>query len=85
VNSYVKTEFISVKNASGTLDKTAIKDYTYDKNGNVTEVDEYDWTAYGNVPRTSGKPTGLPSGATPIKVTVTLIQSHTSSVEFEYE
>jgi len=70
VNPYVKTEFRSIKTAGGTLDKTAIKDYTYDKNGNVTESDEYDWTAYGNVPRTSGNPTGPPTGATPTRVTV---------------
>lgn len=37
INPYVKTEFVSIKNASGTLVKTAIKDYNYDKNGNLTQ------------------------------------------------
>ena len=36
VNSHVKTEFTSIRDASGNLTKTAIKDYSYDKNGNVT-------------------------------------------------
>ena len=63
VNGYVKTEFTSIKNASGTLIKTAIKDYNYDKNGNVTRVAEYDWVDYGTVPRTNGFPTGIPAGA----------------------
>jgi hypothetical protein len=70
-NPYVKTEFTSVKDGAGSLSKTAIKDYTYDKNGNVTQVAEYDWVAYGNVPRDgSGKPTGIPGGLTPKRVVV---------------
>lgn len=65
-NPYIKTEFTSIKSGSNyTL--TTIKDYTYDKNGNVTEVREYDWMPYGDVPRSgSGEgsfPTGIPSGA----------------------
>jgi hypothetical protein len=44
VNSFVKTEFTSIKNSSGSFVLTAIKDYKYDKNGNVTEVKDYDWT-----------------------------------------
>jgi RHS repeat-associated protein len=61
VNSYVKTEFTSIRDANGNLTKTAIKDYSYDKNGNVTSVSEYDWVAYDSVPRGStGLPTGLP-------------------------
>ena len=69
VNSYVKTEFTSIKNASGALVKTAIKDYKYDKNGNVTRVAEYDWVDYGTVPRTGGSPTGIPAGAVVKRVT----------------
>ena len=69
VNSYVKTEFTSIKNASGTLVKTAIKDYKYDKNGNVTRVAEYDWVDYGTVPRTNGFPTGIPAGAVVKRIT----------------
>ncbi|MEJ7655099.1 MAG: hypothetical protein WKH64_18070, partial [Chloroflexia bacterium] len=67
VNPYVKTEFISIKNAAGSFVKTTIKDYNYDKNGNVTAVREYDWVDYGSVTRdATGKPTGIPSGA-PLK------------------
>ncbi len=69
VNGYVKTEFTSIKDASGNLTKTAIKDYSYDKNGNVTRVAEYDWVDYGTVSRTDGRPTGIPAGAVVKKVT----------------
>lgn len=68
-NPYVKTEFTSITDAAGNLSKTAIKDYNYDKNGNVTRVAEYDWVNYADVLRPSGKPE-IPSGATPKRVTV---------------
>src|SRR5207302_6547553 len=59
VNSYMKTEFTSIKDANGSLVKTAIRDYGYDKNGNVTSETEYDWVEYGSVYRDgNGKPTG---------------------------
>lgn len=44
-NPYLKTEFTSIKDAGGTPVKTAIKDFNYDKNGNVTQTTEYDWSA----------------------------------------
>lgn len=62
-NRYVKYEFNSLRNAAGTLTQTAIREYSRDKNGNVTEVKEYDFVPYSSVPRTSGRPTGLPSNA----------------------
>lgn len=63
VNPFVKTEFTSIKEG-GVLSKTAIKDYQYDKNGNVTQVVEYSWVAYNTIPRDAdGRPTGIPSGA----------------------
>src|SRR5712691_4772207 len=62
VNAYVKTEFISVRDATGNLSKTAIKDYNYDKNGNVTRVAEYDWVDYASVHPASGGAL-LPAGA----------------------
>jgi RHS repeat-associated protein len=66
----VKTEFVSVKDAAGNLVRTAIKDYNYDKNGNVTQVAEYDWVAYSSIPRdATGKPAGIPGGLTPKRVT----------------
>ena len=70
VNQYVKTEFTSIRDAGGTLTKTAIKDYSYDKNGNVTAVREYDWVDYSSVPRNgSGLPTGIPGSAVLKRVT----------------
>ncbi|HEU4768898.1 MAG TPA: hypothetical protein VFS77_16050, partial [Pyrinomonadaceae bacterium] len=61
--------FTSIKNAAGTYVKTAIKDYKYDKNGNVTRIAEYDWVNYGDVPRSFSMPTGLPA-ISPTRVTV---------------
>ena len=69
-NLYVKTEFTSIKNAAGNWDQTAIKDFNYDKNGNVTAVREYDWVSYATVPRNgSDQPTGIPGGAALKRVT----------------
>ena len=65
-NPYVKTEFTTLVGSSS---KTAIKDFSYDKNGNLLQVAEYDWA--GTVPRDgAGRPTGIPSGASPKRVTV---------------
>jgi RHS repeat-associated protein len=78
VNRFVKYEFVSIKNSQGNLSKTAIKEYSYDKNGNVTEVKEYDWVAYANVPRDIyGQPTGVPGGAPTVRVTVNTFYSPT--------
>ena len=66
VNPYVKMEFTTLVGSSS---KTAIKDYSYDKNGNLLQVAEYDWV--GTVPRDgAGRPTGIPSGASLKRVTV---------------
>lgn len=60
VNPYIQTELTSIKNSNGDFVKTAIKDYKYDKNGNVTRVDEYDWIDFINVERDSlGRPKPL--------------------------
>ncbi|HEY9401489.1 MAG TPA: hypothetical protein VIQ24_02260, partial [Pyrinomonadaceae bacterium] len=60
-NPYVKYEFVSIADAAGNLVKTATKDYSYDKNGNVTSVAEYDFVDYPDVPgRAAGKPTAPP-------------------------
>ncbi len=67
VNNYVKLEFTSIRDAAGNLTKTAIKEYSRDKNGNTTQAKEYDWVAYGSVPRdANGRPNALPGGA-PLK------------------
>ena len=56
-NPYVKSEFISIKDAAGVnFTKTAIKDYNYDKNGNLTRVKEYDWVPYSAVHDAGGAP-----------------------------
>jgi RHS repeat-associated protein len=60
-NYYVKTEYRSIPKANGQF-ITAIKDFEYDKNGNVTSEADYDWVPYTSIPRGSdGKPDGLPS------------------------
>lgn len=55
-NPYVKTEFRSVRASGGALVRTAITDYAYDKNGNLTRRAEYDWVEYGSVHDAAGKP-----------------------------
>ena len=71
-NPYVKTEFTTLV---GSSTKTAIRNFRYDKNGNLLQVAEYDWVAA--VPRdSSGRPAGVPGGASAKRVTV-----HTYHVE----
>jgi RHS repeat-associated protein len=62
VNAYVKTEFTSIKDAGGNYTLTAIKDYDYDKNGNLLEIREYDWVPYGDVVR-NPYPSAIPASA----------------------
>jgi len=64
INPYTKTEFVSIRNAAGALVKTAITDYKYDKNNNLTQRVEYDFVDYNTVPRDgNGRPTGIPAEA----------------------
>ena len=71
-NFYVKTEFTTINNYAGAAALTAIKDYDYDKNGNVTAMREYGFVAAGTIPRSSGGyVTGIPSGITPVRITAT--------------
>ena len=60
--------------ASGNISSsspTAIKEFKFDKNGNVLEVLEYDWVTYGSVPRSGtgiyAKVTGLPTSGLTLK------------------
>ena len=83
-NFYVKTEFISIPDVpSGALVKTAIKDYIYDKNGNVTQVAEYDWVPHGDVARDAdGKPTGaIPPSAQLKRVTASGFYNQTPTAD----
>ena len=69
-NAYVKTEFTTPRSNDGSVtasSPTAIKDYKYDKNGNVLEIAEYDWVPYGSIPRSGGAPSGLPSSGLVLK------------------
>lgn len=71
-NRHVKYEFTSIRDAADNLTKTAIKEYSRDKNGNVTEVKEYDFVAYSSIPRNSlGRVHALPPGAVPARITKT--------------
>ncbi|HET6979059.1 MAG TPA: RHS repeat-associated core domain-containing protein [Pyrinomonadaceae bacterium] len=77
-NAFVKTEFTSIRDVNGTLTKTAIKDYNYDKNGNVTVVKEYDWVDYSSVSRNGmGLPTAIPGSAVLKRVTSTTYANST--------
>lgn len=67
-NPCVKTEYTSIRDAGGALVRTAIKDYGYDKNGNVTRVAEYDWVSYASA-HPAGGTAAIPQGATPKRVT----------------
>ncbi|MCA1568252.1 MAG: hypothetical protein LC803_21930 [Acidobacteria bacterium] len=62
-NYYAKFEFTSVKDANGNQAKTAVKEFSQDKNGNTTVVKEYDWLNPTNVLRDAqGRPYGVASG-----------------------
>lgn len=72
LNTYVKTEFTTIADAAGNPTLTAIKDFNYDKNGNVTKIVEYDWVSYSTIQHASSGPpvvTGIPIGITPVRIT----------------
>ena len=63
-NAYVKTELTTLRHKNGSISAsspTAIKDYKYDKNGNVTEMLEYEFVPYGSITRSGGVVTALPA------------------------
>ena len=71
-NAIVKTEVITIPDASGTPALSMIKDYNYDQNGNVLSTTEYDWipAASSAIQRTDGLVTGF-TGLTPARSTTT--------------
>jgi RHS repeat-associated protein len=77
VNTFVEKEFTSIRNAAGALSQTAIKEYRRDKNGNLTQLSEYDWVSYASVPRDSFGPTGIPAGAPLKRRTITTYHAAT--------
>lgn len=80
VNPYIKTEWRTVKSGS-TPTYTSAKDYTYDKNGNILEIKEYDWVTYGSISRTNGFPTSLPSSGALKRITATAFNNPTPSAD----
>jgi RHS repeat-associated protein len=66
-NPYVAEEVRTAASAGAAL-VSSVKEYTYDANGNQTNLSEYGWTSYGNIPHlnsntnnpvTMFSPTGL--------------------------
>ncbi len=70
INPYVRTEYRTVASAPGSPVKTAVRDFRYDKNGNMLQVDEYDWVNYSASNATSGF---LPASTFKRRSTVTTI------------
>ena len=69
-NPVVDAEYLSLLDGSGNPVKMSAKTYQYDYNGNVTQTTEYDWFNPASVSRDSaGVPTGVPAGATVLRVT----------------
>lgn len=69
-NPVVDAEYLSLLDGSGNPVKMSAKTYQFDYNGNVTQTTEYDWFDPASVSRDSaGVPTGVPAGATVLRVT----------------
>jgi RHS repeat-associated protein len=74
-NRFVKFEFTTLHD----LSKTAIKEYSYDGNGNVLTVKEYDWVNYNVVVRdTNNQPTGTFNSPAPVLLRQTIHTWHLS-------
>lgn len=73
INSFVKTEYTTIVDASGNHKHTLIKDYNQDKNGNITRVAEYDFVNPASIPRDqyTNHPNGIPANIQPLRVTET--------------
>jgi RHS repeat-associated protein len=75
-NPYVRTEYHSV-NSGATPVKTAVKDFRYDRNGNLVSAAEYDWIDYAAVQRDGfGFPSGVPANA--VRTTVNAFYATTA-------
>ncbi|MDE2755777.1 MAG: hypothetical protein OXI92_04420, partial [Acidobacteriota bacterium] len=71
-NPYVKSEY---RTEQGATDKTAVTDYAYDKNGNLTRVEEYDWVNSTAAHDANGNPTR--SRGTKLRSTIHTYQAAT--------
>ena len=69
LNTYVKTEFTTIPDASGNPSLTAIRDLDYDKNGNVTKIKEYDLVSYASIQRDQYGSPSIPSAVAPVRIT----------------
>lgn len=72
INGFVKTTFISIPGGF-----TAIKDYSYDKNGNVTKIKDYDWVAQSTIHGGPGGSLAIPASAPLKRITVNSYYSST--------
>jgi RHS repeat-associated protein len=72
MNAYLKTEFVTVPGG-----KTAIKDYSYDKNGNLTKIKEYDWVDESTIHGGPGGVLAIPQAAEVKRVTSNAYYSST--------
>jgi len=78
LNTYVKTEFTTFPDANGNPQLTSIKDFDYDKNGNITKITEYDWVPYSTLPRNAqGAVSDIPVGATVSRITESVFYNQT--------
>jgi RHS repeat-associated protein len=73
-NAVVDTEYTTLHDSAGVAQKMSAKKFTYDYNGNVTEVKSYDWFSPGDVvpdPNNVGLPMGVPNTATLLRTETT--------------
>src|SRR5438093_1107349 len=83
-NPVVDTEYTTLLDTDGTTRlKMSAKSFTYDYNGDMTQEVDYDWfdpsTVTFSGSGSSAKPTGIPSGATVLRVTNTSYYNTASS------
>lgn len=74
VNAVVDTEYTTLRDDSGARVKMSARKFYYDYNGDPIQIVEYDWfdpstVTYTNNNMQYGMPTGVPSGATVLRVT----------------
>ncbi len=77
-NQYVKAEIVTIPDVAGSPYLSAIREFSFDKNGNQTRVAEYDFVSPSLIQRdVTGRVTAIPSGLTPLRITETSFHSPT--------